>query len=113
MSKPQDVDELKKLRMAQLQEQMQRQYEQQMTEEAALEGQVNALENMVKAKMTKDALSRYGNVKTVHPEKAVQLLIVLGQLIQAGRIDTINDEQLKDILMKLTPPKHDFKIKRR
>lgn len=113
MNESQDTEELKKIRMAQLQDQMQRQYEQQMQEESAVQEQITALEQMIKSKMTKQALSRYGNIKTAHPQKAIQLLVVLGQLLQAGRIDTINDEQLKDILLKLTPQKHDFKIKRK
>jgi DNA-binding TFAR19-related protein (PDSD5 family) len=113
MNDTKDAEELKKIRLAQLQEQLQKQYEQQMQEEAAMQEQINALEQMVKSRLTKKALLRYGNIKTAHPQKAVQLLIVLGQLLQSGRINTVTDEQLKDILLKLKPPKHDFKIKRK
>lgn len=78
-----------------------------------LQQQIQQLELMVKQKLTKKALERFGNVKAAHPEKAIQLLAVLGQAIQTGRIDDqVDDNQLKDILLKITPEKKEFKIKR-
>jgi len=82
-------------------------------EEMQLQQQIQQLELMVKQKLTKKALERFGNVKAAHPEKAIQLLAVLGQAIQTGRIDDqVDDNQLKDILLKITPEKKEFKIKR-
>jgi len=81
-------------------------------EEAQLRQQLQQLEIMVKQRMTKQALERVGNIKSAHPEKAIQVLAVLGQLIQTGKIEEIDDDQLKDILMRLTPEKKEFKIKR-
>ena len=81
-------------------------------EEAQLRQQLQQLEIMVKQRMTKQALERFGNIKSAHPEKAIQVLAVLGQLIQTGKIEEIDDDQLKDILMRLTPEKKEFKIKR-
>ena len=63
--------------------------------------------------LSKEALQRYGNLKAAHQEKAVQLLVILGQSIQQGHIkEKISDEKLKDILKQLQPEKKDFKIKR-
>ena len=70
-------------------------------------------EAVVKQVFTKDALSRYGNIKAAHPEKAIQVLVVLGQLIQQGKVNQINDAQLRELLKKLTPEKTDFKITRK
>ncbi len=82
-------------------------------EEMQLQQQVQQLEMLVKQRLTKQALERFGNIKSAHPEKAIQLLAVLGQAIQSGQInDQIDDEQLKEILIKLTPEKKEFKIKR-
>ena len=81
--------------------------------QAELRQQVQQLEMLVKQRMTKEALERFGNVKAAHPEKALQLLAVLGQAIQSNQIQEIDDDQLKGILLKLTPEKKDFKIKRR
>jgi DNA-binding TFAR19-related protein (PDSD5 family) len=82
-------------------------------EQMQLQQQVQQLEMLVKQRLTKQALERFGNVKAAHPEKAIQLLAVLGQAIQSGKIEEIDDDQLKEILMKLTPEKKEFNIRRR
>ncbi len=81
-------------------------------EQMQLQQQIQQLEIIVKQKLTKKALERFGNVKAAHPEKAIQLLAVLGQAIQSGQINEIDDEQLKEILIKITPEKKEFNIKR-
>ena len=81
-------------------------------EQMQLQQQIQQLEMLVKQKLTKQALERFGNIKSAHPEKAIQLLAILGQAIQSGQINEIDDEQLKDILMKITPEKKEFKIRR-
>jgi len=84
-----------------------------LQKQAEFRQQVQQLEMLVKQRMTKEALERFGNVKSAHPEKALHLLAILGQAIQTGQIeDQIDDDQLKDILLKLTPEKKDFKIRR-
>ncbi|MBW2966155.1 DNA-binding protein [Candidatus Woesearchaeota archaeon] len=84
-----------------------------LQKEMELKQQIQQLELMVKQKLTKQALERFGNVKAAHPEKAIQLLAYLGQMIQSGQVDEqIDDDQLKEILIKLTPEKKEFKIKR-
>lgn len=84
-----------------------------MQKQMQLQQQIQQLEFIVKQKLTKQALERFGNVKAAHPEKAIQLLAILGQAIQTGKIeDQIDDDQLKDILMRLTPEKKDFNIRR-
>lgn len=109
------MDELEKIRkkkLEQLQGLQQEKVQQQMQEEAQVQQQIEQLEMLVKQKLTKDALQRYGNVKAAHPEKAMQLLVILAQAIQQGQLDQIDDKTLKEILIKLTPEKKDFKIKR-
>ena len=82
-------------------------------EQAQIHQQIEQMENIVKQFMTKDALARYGNLKTAHHEKALQLLLILFQAIQKGQIqDKINDSTLKKVLEQLTPKKKDIKIKR-
>jgi len=109
------MDELEKIRkkkLEQLQRSQQEKVQQQMQEETQLQQQIEQLEIIVKQKLTKEALQRYGNVKAAHPEKAMQLLVILAQAIQQGQLDQIDDKTLKEILIKLTPEKKDFKIKR-
>ena len=105
------MDELEGIRKKKL-EALQAQYEQEQKEQQAFEQQREQLESIVKAQMTKEAISRYGNLKVAHPEKAVQALVVLAQLLQQNKITMIDDTILKDVLLKLTPPKKEFKIKR-
>ena len=82
-------------------------------EQAQIQQQVDQMENIVKQFMTKDSLARYGNLKTAHHEKALQLLLILFQAIQNGQIqDKINDSTLKKVLEQLTPKKKEKKIKR-
>ena len=109
------MDELEKIRkkkLEQLQSMQQGNIQNQMQEEAQAQEQIGQLEILVKQKLTKDALQRYGNVKAAHPEKAVQLLVVLAQAIQQGQIGQVDDDTLKQILIKLTPEKKEFKIKK-
>lgn len=109
-----ELDEIKKRKLAELQQKQQEALQQQLQEQAQLQQQVEQLESAVKQYFTKEALSRYGNLKTAHPEKAVQLLVILGQAIQQGQLQQkIDDQQLKELLKRLEPEKKDFKIKRR
>lgn len=104
-----DLEELKKRRMQELQNQS----EQQAQEQAQLQQQVAQLEAVVKTTFTKEALQRYGNLKAAHPEKAIQLLALIGQMIQSGQIKKISDEELKKTLMMLEPKKKQIKITRK
>jgi len=105
-----ELEELKKKRLMELQKQQ----EETVQEQQQLQGQLEQLELIVKQHLTKDALQRYGNLKAAHQDKAVQLLVVLGQAIQQGQIkEKISDEKLKEILKQLQPEKKEFKITRR
>lgn len=103
------MDELEDLRRKRLEKLMEQQYRaqvqsqiQQEREEAALQQQIGALEELVKSRLSRDALLRYGNLKTAHPERALQLLMVLGRAIQSGQIKgALSDEQLKSVLKRI------------
>lgn len=89
---------------------MDEEIQKQMQEEEQLQQQIAQLESVVKTRLTKEALSRFGNIKVAYPEKYIQLLAVLGQLVQ--KFNVIDDNMLKDILVKLQP-KHKFKVIRK
>jgi len=105
------MNDLEEIKQKKLQEMMQGQPEAQ--EEAQLQQQIQQLEALVRPKLTKKAAERYGNLKIAHQEKAIQVLVLLAQAIQAGQINQVDDNQLKEILMKLTPKKKEFKIRRK
>jgi programmed cell death protein 5 len=104
-----ELEELKKKRMQELKSQAERQAQ----EQAQLQQQIGQLEAIVKTTFTKEALQRYGNLKAAHPEKAVQLLALVGQMIQSGKIKKISDDELKKMLIMLEPKKKQIKITRK
>ena len=102
-----ELAELRKKRMAQLQAQSAEQ-----SEEAQLQSQIAQLDSIVKAKMSREALARYSNMRVAHQELWLQSLVVLAQLIQAGKIADISDAQYKSILERMQPKKREIKIKK-
>lgn len=108
-----ELKEIKKRKLMEFQAQQQNAIQGQAEEQQQIQNQVEQLEGLVKQFLTKEALERYGNLKTVHQEKAIKILAIFGQMIQTGQIKSkINDIQFRDILKKLDPPKKEFKIKR-
>ena len=105
-----ELEEIKKRKLRELMEQQQ----DQMAEQQQAEQQIGQLETAVKQFLSKEALERFGNLKTAHSEKALNVLVVLGQMIQSGQISQkIDDTQFKDILKQIEPKKKLFKIKRK
>ena len=96
-----EMDVLRQQRMNELQQQ------------SEMQQQVQQLETIVRTVLTKEALSRYGNLKAAHPEKAVQILAMIGQMMQKGQTKLINDEELKKMLIMIQPKPKQFKITRR
>ena len=107
-----EIDEIKKKRLEELKRLRQTSYHQQVQEDMQIQGQINQLESFVRQYFTKEALSRYGNLKTAHPERAVQILLMIAQAIQSKQIKIIDDKMLKEILLKTSPQKKEFKIKK-
>jgi len=108
-----ELEELKKKRLAELQKQQEESLQEQAAEQQQLQSQLEQLEAVAKQFLSKEALQRYGNLKAAHQEKAVQLLVILGQAIQQGQIkEKISDEELKKILMQIQPEKKEFKIRK-
>jgi programmed cell death protein 5 len=109
LNKMDELEQIKQKRM----EELQQQANNQLQEQAQLQQQIAQLEAIVKTTLTKEALERYGNLKAAHPEKAVQLLALIGQLIQSGKAKMITDDELKKMLVMLEPKKTQFKIQRK
>ena len=106
------MNELELLKQKRMQELMAMQAQQQQ-QDAELKQQVQQLESVVKTLFTKEALQRYGNLKAAHPETAIKVLALVGQAIQAGKIQKIDDEKLKGLLQKMAPEKKEIKITRK
>lgn len=68
--------------------------------------------NILSRMLSKEAHERFSRVRAVKPELAAQLETYMATLFQSGQIKTeISDEQLKQILDKVTQKK-EFRIRR-
>jgi DNA-binding TFAR19-related protein (PDSD5 family) len=103
------MDELDALRLRKLQARQRALAGQGASEEDILARQVEQLESAARAVLTREALARYGNIKASHPERAVQLLAVIAQLISRG-VPSVDDAMLKELLARLQPPRRETKI---
>ncbi len=109
------MDELERLRaqkaetyLKQQQETAAREYQ----EKEDLKGQMAEMEAQIRLHMTKEAISRYGTLKAGHPDKAIYALVVMSRFIEEQKIQIIDDEFLKRIIIKINKGKKEFKIKR-
>ncbi len=104
-----ELDALRKRRMLELQQRMVDEQKQAQAQQQ-LEGQKQALLRRI---LTPEARRRLTNLNMVKPEFTQQLELQLIQLAQQGRINLpINDEQLKELLVKLQAGKRDYTIRR-
>lgn len=104
-----DLEELKRRKLLELQRQLQ--------EEALRQEQLRQVEEqkriVLKSILTPEARSRLSNIKMARPEFAAQIEALLIQLAQAGQVkQRITDEQLKEILRRLSAKKRGIKIRR-
>ncbi|MBI4143335.1 hypothetical protein HY487_00460 [Candidatus Woesearchaeota archaeon] len=107
------LDEIRKKKLEELMRLQQSKLQQQAEQQAQIQQQIEHMESVARQFFTKDALARYGNLKSAHQEKALQLLLILFQAIQKGQIKgKIDDLTLRKILEQLAPKKRDINIKR-
>lgn len=104
-----ELEALRKKKLVELQQRL-AQEQQKVQMQQQIEMQKQALLRQI---LTAKARQRLTNLKMVKPDFAEQLELQLIQLAQQGRVNIpITDEQLKDILIKLQPPRRDIKIRR-
>lgn len=109
MEGDEELEELRRRKMLELQAQAQEQ-QRQIELRRQYEIQKRAAIQQI---LTPEARSRLANVRAAKPEFAEQLEIQLIQLAQSGRLGSkITDTQLRAILNKLQARKREIKIKR-
>lgn len=85
----------------------------QAEKQAEAQKQVEVLEKVAKEYLSKEAIARYGNLKSAHPEKAIKAMTVLLQLIQQGYIkNPLTDEEFKNLLMQMDGNVKSFTIRK-
>jgi len=68
--------------------------------------QLQFLEKTAKQKMSRETISRYGNLKIAHPEIAIKVITAIAQAVQAGQIrEIITDDQFKMLLKEMQQKK--------
>ena len=104
-----DAEEIKQRKLMEMQQQAQSQ----MQDQANMQQKVAELESMVKSQFSKEALERYGNIRAADPDKALQVIVLFGQLMQQGKIQGIIDDIIfKKVLERLAPQKKKTVIRR-
>ncbi|MCG2827755.1 DNA-binding protein [Methanothermobacter sp. K4] len=109
-----DLEEIRRKKMLELQQRAQ----QQAMETEAQEQMRQQLEMRKKQIMmqilTPEARSRLANLRLTRPEFVEQIELQLIQLAQMGRVRSkITDEQLKELLKKVSGKKREIKISRK
>lgn len=107
---PED-DDIERLREERMEE---------MEEGAGAEEQAEQRRKQIKQKasqyLTKEAKSRLGNIRAAQPDMASAVEMQIAQLGETGRIEKIDDDQLKDILRSVKKEKNsdesDIKFRR-
>lgn len=105
-----DLDEIRRKRMQELQQQVANAESQ---EKARQEMEMQKKQIMMQI-LTPEARSRLANLRLTKSEFVDQIELQLIQLAQMGRIQSkIDDNQLKELLKKVSRPKREIKITRR
>jgi programmed cell death protein 5 len=105
-----ELEELKKRKLRELQQQAAYQDEQELQKKQFEEQKKRILRKL----LTSDARERLGRIRIARPDVSESIETQLIILAQNGQIkNKINDEQLQMLLKRIMPKKRDIKIKRR
>ncbi len=104
-----ELDALRKKRLAELQAQAESEHVQKEQVEQA-DAQIKQILSQI---LTPESRSRLATIKMAKPEFASQVEMLLIQLARSGQIQgKISDAQFKALLAKISKPKKDFNIRR-
>lgn len=108
-----ELDELRRERLEELQEQAQGEEQGEAQEQARQQAEAQK-QAILRQFLTDGARQRLNSVRMSRPDFAEQVEQQLVALAQSGRLgDKIDESQMKDLLSELAPEKKSFDIKRR
>ena len=109
-----DLDELRRKRMEELQKQAVASENQQLQQQQMQQEMETQKKQIMMQILTPEARSRLANIRLTKPEFVDQIELQLIQLAQSGRVQNkITDEQLKDLLKRLSGQKREINITRK
>jgi len=109
-----DLEEIRRRRLKELQEQRISEMDELRREQEAQEELEAKKRAIMRAILETDAKDRLARIKLAHPELAESIEAQLIMLAQSGRIrQKISDEMFVEILKKAMPKKRDIKITRK
>jgi programmed cell death protein 5 len=104
-----DLDNIRKRKLVELQRELQ---EQNIAEEQVMQIEAQKRKILMSI-LTPEARNRLANIKLAKPEFAAQIENLLIQASQAGNLaQKITDQQLKEILLKISKKKRDITIRK-
>lgn len=110
MGDEEELEEIRRRRLAELQQQANQQVFQEQ-QAAAIRAQRDAVLRQI---LTPEARERLGRIELAYPEIAESVETQLIQLAQSGRLQAaIDDRTLQEILRRVIPKKREIKIERR
>ena len=109
-----DLEELRRKRMEELQKQAVTSENQQIQQQQMQQEMEMQKKQIMMQILTPEARSRLANIRLTKPEFVDQIELQLIQLAQSGRVQNkISDEQLKDLLKRLSGQKREINITRK
>ncbi len=109
-----DLEDIKRKKMEELQGKYLAQQKKEIKKQIQLQQQIELLESIAKQFMSRDAISRYGNLKSAHPEKAIQAIALIAQAVESGQLkEKLDDDSFKMLLQQITPEKKEFRFNRK
>ena len=110
MVEDQELDAIRRRRMAEITQQAQ----QQVAAEAQARQVASQRQSILRQILTPEARERLGRIELAYPEVAESVESQLIALAQSGRVQSqIDDRTLQDILRRVVPKKREIKIERR
>ena len=101
-----DLDEIRAEKIKELQANQE--------EQEKVQKEIAQIEDNAKNYLDKEAMVRYGNLKSAFPERIVQVAAVINQLVQQGHLNKkLDDMEFKELLKSLTPKKKEINIVRK